>query len=50
MRMDKLTTKSREALTEAQADATRRGNPEIQPEHVLRALLVQEGGVVPALV
>ncbi|MBL8682579.1 MAG: ATP-dependent chaperone ClpB [Myxococcales bacterium] len=50
MRMDKLTTKSREALTEAQNDASRRGNPEIQPEHVLRALLVQEGGVAPALV
>jgi ATP-dependent Clp protease ATP-binding subunit ClpB len=50
MRMDKLTTKSREALTEAQTDAGRRGNPEIQPEHVLRALLVQDGGVVPALV
>ncbi|MFO0563341.1 MAG: Clp protease N-terminal domain-containing protein, partial [Polyangiales bacterium] len=48
--MDKLTTKSREALTEAQTDAGRRGNPEIQPEHVLRALLVQDGGVVPALV
>jgi ATP-dependent Clp protease ATP-binding subunit ClpB len=50
MRTDKLTNKSREALTEAQTDAGRRGNPEIQPEHALRALLVQDGGVVPALV
>ncbi len=45
-----MTTKSREALTEAQNDAARRGNPEIQPEHLVRALLMQDGGVVPALV
>ncbi len=50
MRMDRLTTKSREALSEAQNDAARRGNPEIQPEHLLRALLMQDGGVVPALI
>ena len=45
MRIDRLTTKSREAIQEAQSLAGKRGNPEIIPEHVLRALLDQEGGV-----
>ncbi len=45
MRIDRLTTKSREALQEAQSLASRRGNPEILPEHVVSALLTQEGGV-----
>jgi ATP-dependent Clp protease ATP-binding subunit ClpB len=45
MRMDRLTTKSREAIAEAQSLAARRGNPEIIPEHVLMVLLGQEGGV-----
>ncbi|MDP3274758.1 MAG: ATP-dependent chaperone ClpB [Deltaproteobacteria bacterium] len=50
MKLDRLTTKSRDALNDAQSDASRRGNPEIQPEHLLRALAAQDGGVVPALV
>ena len=50
MRVDRLTTKSREALAQAQSEATRRGNPELTPEHLLLALLEQEDGVVPALV
>jgi len=45
MRVERLTTKSREALSEAQSQAARRGNPEILPEHVLKVLLDQEGGV-----
>jgi len=45
MRMDKLTTKSREAIQEAQSLASRRGHPEILPEHVVAALLAQDGGV-----
>ncbi len=45
MRIDRLTTKSREALQEAQSLAARRGHPEVLPEHVLAALLTQEGGV-----
>ena len=49
MRNDRLTTKTREALQEAHQDATRRGNPELLPEHVIYALLTQEQGVVPAL-
>ncbi len=46
MRIDRLTTKSREAIQEAQSDAARRGNPEILPEHVVAAMLAQEGGVL----
>src|SRR5579859_1161675 len=50
MRLDKLTIKTREALVAAQELAGRTGQPEMQPEHVLAALLQQEGGlVVPIL-
>ncbi len=50
MRLDRLTNKTREALQAAQNDATERGNPELQPEHLLVALLEQADGVAPALV
>ncbi len=50
MRMDRLTNKSQESLRAAVDAATRRGNPEIIPEHVLVAVLEQEGGVGSALV
>src|SRR6187551_3221748 len=49
MRMDRLTSKSQEALQSAAADASRRGNPELIPEHLLVAILAQEGGVGAAL-
>ncbi len=49
MRLDKLTTKTREALVAAQALAHKNGQPELLPEHVLSALLSQEDGLVPAL-
>jgi ATP-dependent Clp protease ATP-binding subunit ClpB len=39
MRMDKLTIKSQEALQEAQRLAERKGNQELQPEHLFWALL-----------
>ncbi|HEX2572404.1 MAG TPA: ATP-dependent chaperone ClpB [Polyangia bacterium] len=50
MRLDKLTIKTREALVAAQEMAQRRGHPEMTPEHILHALLGQEGGVVAPLV
>ncbi len=50
MRMDRLTSKSQEALQSAVAKATRRGNPEVIPEHLLVAILEQDGGVGAALV
>jgi len=50
MRFDKLTIKSQEALGEAQNLAGSRGHAEIQPAHLLRALLGQpEGSTVPVL-
>ena len=41
MDFNKLTVKSQEAFAAAQADALRRGNPELYPEHLLLALLDQ---------
>src|SRR3954467_2725018 len=50
MRMDRLTNKSQESLRAAVDAATRRGNPELIPEHLLVAVLEQEGGIGAALV
>ncbi len=46
MRMDKLTSKFQLALQEAQSLAVGRDHQFIEPEHVLLALLDQEGGTV----
>jgi len=45
MRLDKLTIKSQEALQEAQRLAERKGNQELQPEHLLWAILQDEEGI-----
>ena len=44
MRMDRMTTKAQEAVRDSVDYASRRGNPELYPEHLLRSILVQEGG------
>jgi ATP-dependent Clp protease ATP-binding subunit ClpB len=44
MRLDKLTTKFQEALTEAQSLAVTRENPYIEPAHILLAMIRQEDG------
>jgi ATP-dependent Clp protease ATP-binding subunit ClpB len=49
MRPERMTTKSREAFQEAASRASRFGNPELQPEHLLVAMLDQEGGVAAPL-
>ena len=49
MRLDKLTQKSKEALAAAQALASQKGQPEITPEHILRALAAEADGTVAAL-
>jgi ATP-dependent Clp protease ATP-binding subunit ClpB len=41
----KLTVKSQEAMASAQGEAIRRGNPELTPDHLMLALLDQDGGV-----
>src|SRR5688572_24864618 len=44
MRMDKLTSKFQMALADAQSQALGRDNPFVEPEHVLKALVEQDGG------
>jgi ATP-dependent Clp protease ATP-binding subunit ClpB len=45
MRPDRMTTKSQDAIRAAADIASRRGNPEIVPEHLIRAMLDQDGGI-----
>ncbi|MGQ9574972.1 MAG: ATP-dependent chaperone ClpB [Thermoguttaceae bacterium] len=45
-RYDKLTIKAQEAVAEAQSLASQRGHPEIDPLHLLAALVAQRDGVV----
>ncbi len=49
MRLDKYTQKAQEALLEAQHLAQEYNHPQIEPEHLLKALITQEGGVVPSI-
>src|SRR4028118_1105209 len=46
MNFNKLTVKAQEAVVDAQNLARGAGNPEVAPEHVLLALVRQEGGIV----
>ncbi len=48
MRLDQFTVKAQEALTQAQTAAEKLDHPEVTPEHLLDALVAQDGGVVPA--
>ncbi len=48
-RFDKLTLKAQEAMQAAQEMAARFGQQQVQPLHVLWALLAQGDGVVPPL-
>ena len=50
MDMNRMTVKLQEALQAASAQAMRRGHQGIDAEHLLLALLEQEGGLAPALV
>ena len=49
MRLDKLTTKTQEAVQDAIEIASKHGNQALEPEHLLLGLLKQEDGVVRAL-
>lgn len=48
-RFDKLTIKAQEAVAEAQSQATEKGNPEIDPLHLLGGLLKEREGIASAL-
>lgn len=47
--IDKMTRKSQEAMQAAAQMAERRGNPSVEPEHLLVVLLNQSEGIVPRL-
>ncbi len=49
MKLDKFTFKAQEALQEAQRIAESYNNTELHPEHLLKALVDQEGGLVPVI-
>lgn len=47
--IEKMTRKSQEAMQAAAQMAEKKGNPTVEPEHLLLALLEQSEGVVPRL-
>jgi ATP-dependent Clp protease ATP-binding subunit ClpB len=49
IRWEKLTVKSQQAMQQAQERATELGNPEMQPVHLLLALIEDREGVIPAV-
>ena len=49
MDLNKLTEKAQEAIAAAQRQAESRRNTQLEPEHLLLALVQQENGVVPAV-
>jgi ATP-dependent Clp protease ATP-binding subunit ClpB len=46
MRFDKFTVKAQQAVQDALGLATRQGNPEVEPEHLMAALLGDAEGIV----
>ena len=49
-RMEKLTHKAQEALVAAQAAAGERGNPELDPLHLLAALVQERDGIAQPVI
>ncbi len=49
MRLDKFTIKGQEAIQAAQSRAEALGSPQVEPEHLLDALIFQEDGLVTPL-
>jgi ATP-dependent Clp protease ATP-binding subunit ClpB len=49
MDMNRFTEKAQEAVRDAQTLATRHSNQQIEVEHLMLALLEQEGGLVPSV-
>jgi ATP-dependent Clp protease ATP-binding subunit ClpB len=49
MDLQRFTQKSQEALQDAQAQAVKRGNSEVDVEHLVVSLLRQSGGLIPRL-
>ena len=49
MRFDKFTLKAQEVIQDSQQLAERFGHQQIEPEHLVRAILDQTEGVIPPL-
>ena len=49
MDFNRLTEKSQEAIRQAQTTAQRFGNQQVDVEHLLVAMLEQEGGLAPSI-
>jgi len=49
IRWDKFTVKSQQAVQQAQSRAAELGNPEVQPVHLLLALIEDREGVIPSV-
>jgi ATP-dependent Clp protease ATP-binding subunit ClpB len=49
MNLHKLTEKAQEAIVAAERVAESRQHTQVEPEHLLQALVTQEGGVTPAV-
>lgn len=49
MRMDRLTLRAQDVINSAQNIATENNSPEIHPEHMLKALIDQDGGIFTAI-
>ncbi len=49
MDFNRLTEKSQEAIRQAQTTATNYGNQQVEVEHLLLAMLEQEGGLAPSI-
>ncbi len=50
MNLQKYTEKAQEAIVAAQRMADERNNPQVEPEHVLLALVGQKEGIVPEII
>ncbi len=50
MRFDKFTLKAQEAVQAAQQLAEKMGHQQIEPEHLIRTILENKDGVIPALI
>ncbi|MEA3267037.1 MAG: ATP-dependent chaperone ClpB [Candidatus Fermentibacteria bacterium] len=49
MKLEKLTIKAREAVTEAVNSASSAGNPEVTPLHIIHALAEDDSGTIPGV-
>ncbi len=49
MRYDKFTIKSQELIQNAQDLASRQKNPQLEPEHLLSAMLTETEGIAGAI-